>query len=226
MNEPHLLTFSHELSTVKPVWAKNLNYLISPDDGSPLTLVQEGDTQALYSESSGYLHPVIDDIPVLLGEVDRSHVLEYDAVAKFSRSDAQDLRQAAAKTLEILRQREAEGGKSFAWEDEETWDREYSKEVYRQLNDCRWNDRLWQRTPMVNHAFSGPRGNPQVILDVGCGEGYNFRSLLKDRMSQESLYIGADISIAGIRRHRFHSTFLENTVYILCSADRLPIQKS
>lgn len=201
-----------------PTWLHHLHLLVSPDDGGPLILVEKDGDQALLSESAGLLYPILDDIPVLLAREDRSYELEFAAVDVFRRAEDGKIKEVAERTIELLEQRK--GQKSFAWEDEVHWTKEYAKMAPNEVDDSKWNDRLWQRSPLVESAEVG---NIESLVDIGCGEGQNFRNLLKTRIPADCLYIGADISLAGLRLNRKRNAW-ENAMFIVCSADRLPLK--
>ena len=198
--------------------SQSVKLLASPDDGSPVILREHNGQQVLVAEGTGLLHPVIDGILILLSREDRCYELEIASVSSVLDSEDPLMAEAARRTLELLESRK--GKTSFAWEDEEHWTREYASETADIIDDSKWNDRLWQRSPLV--AAAGISGKISLV-DVGCGEGQNFRGLLQKRISPDSLYIGADISLAGLRLNRRRNAW-SNALFIVCSVDKLPLR--
>jgi len=192
--------------------------LVSPDDGGAVSLHRSGDNWAFLAPGTGLLHPVIDDIAVLLSADDRSFELESAPVQAFlDAGPPPELEDAARRTLTLLESRR--GQTSFAWEDEAYWSEAYRRDASSPPDDSGWNDRVWQRTPLVDAA--GVNGTV-TIVDIGCGEGQNFRCLLKSRLAPESIYVAVDISLAGLNLARSRNAWT-NSLYVLCSADDLPI---
>lgn len=196
--------------------------LVSPDDRSRLSLHQSGGEFAFLAEGTGLLHPVIDDAAILLSREDRSCELEAPAILAFSGSSRSnpELASAAERTLALLESRR--GLKSFAWEDEEHWARKYSAAANVVEDATRWNDRIWQRQELL--AAANVRGT-MTVVDIGCGEGQNFRSLIKDRLNCGSLYIALDISLGGLQLNRRRNGW-PNAIYVVGSADHLPLASS
>jgi len=111
------------------------------------------------------------------------------------------------------------GQRSFAWEDEEFWSRTYEKSSVQPPDDSGWNDRIWQRESVVKAAKVG---GAITLVDIGCGEGQNFRCVLRSRVAPESVYVAVDISLSGLKLNRKRNAW-PNSLYILCSADKLPL---
>jgi len=176
----------------------------------------------LMAPSTGLLHPVIDDIAILLNREDRSWELEAPVIGSFLAKANPDpeLTEAGQRTMALLQSRR--GLKSFAWEDEEHWTREYAAATDAVEDGTKWNDRIWQRQELLPSADI--RGT-MTVVDIGCGEGQNFRSLLADRVAHDSLYIAADISLAGLKLNRRKNN-RAHALYIVCSADNLPLASS
>jgi SAM-dependent methyltransferase len=205
-----------------PPLFRHAGLLVSPDDGTTLTLHQGGGQSVFLAAGTGLLHPVIDNIAVLLSRDDRSCELEAGVLEAFLADDqlSPELSDAARRTLALLESRR--GIRSFAWEDEEHWNKEYAATENAAADDTKWNDRIWQHQNSM--ATAGVRGT-MTILDIGCGEGQLFRQLFRQRIAPESLYIGADISLAGLKLNRKLNAW-PNALYILCSADSLPLAPS
>lgn len=204
------------LDSLPPGCAAYLPFLASPDDGRPLRLVAHAGQWALFSTTADALYPIIDGIPILLGEPDRSYELEGEVIRAFLSASEAPVRLAATKTMALLESRK--GLRSFAWEDEEHWTAEYSKAASETLDDTKWKDRIWQRQPAVDAAAIQ---DVKVVLDIGCGEGQNSRSLLVEPLPEDCLYIGVDISLAGLRLNRSRCPW-KRALFVVCSADRLP----
>ena len=178
-----------------------------------------------FCESCGTIFPMKDDIPILLAKRTRSYDLEHGLINNI-RQEALNhsigwLSKYIDKTQDLLNSRRNKA--SWEWEDEEYWSRTYTEEstavVYKN-----WNDRIWQRQFLVEHLAAQTSLKGKVILDVGCGEGQNFRLLLSRYCDETTLYLATDISLAGLKLNQAHNTH-KNSLYILCSADSLSVQR-
>lgn len=168
--------------------------------------------------------PVADGIPIVLGSQVRNWKLEHALVASI-RKQAKDslpwLQPYIDVTLDLLDQRKS--GTTWEWEDEAYWTRAYEKEAIAKT-EKNWNDRIWQRDYLVSNLIRHTSLKGKVILDVGSGEGQNFRFLLSDYCDDNTLYIASDISLSGLRLNRSRNSRHANSIYLLCSADCLPIR--
>ena len=204
-----------------PIETDAVGCLKCPDSGEPMEpLLVDEKLSGFLSPSSGYVYPVLDGIVVLLAECDRSYDLEREAVALLPGTVDESLNIAIEKTVKLLEDKRG-AKKSWAWEDEEHWENEYRDHLRGMRKDKNWNDRIWQRSYLINRAgveepFKG------TVLDIGCGEGQNFRDLIQPRCDSSALYIAVDISLSGLRLNR-EKTARRNALFVLASADNLPI---
>ena len=81
-----------------------------------------------------------------------------------------------------------------------------------------WYDRIWQRELIIKELTNRLSLEGKTILSVGCGEGQNFKFLLKKYCDENSLYIATDISFEALKLNRSRNTH-KNSLYVLCSAD-------
>jgi ubiquinone/menaquinone biosynthesis C-methylase UbiE/uncharacterized protein YbaR (Trm112 family) len=166
--------------------------------------------------------PTIDGIFVLLPSSARNAELELEplrtAAAKLGGADAE------AFTATLVRIVAGSGERSWDWEDEEFWAREYS-DLTAAPEEMNWNDRLWDREFLRRHALAKLGGlGGKVVLDVGCGEGQTFRRVLVGAADETTTYIGADISLNALKLNRMRNP-CSGGIYILCSANALPLRE-
>ena len=178
-----------------------------------------------FCESCKLIYPVKEGILILLPQGARNYAVEYDLVQNIRRGilehHIEGVEQHINNTLNLLKS--SKDVKSWEWEDEEFWSKEYKKEGETVVHK-NWNDRIWQREFLVKQLLNETKLDGRVILDVGCGEGQNFRLLLSKYCDESSLYIAADISWEGLNLNRSRNTH-NNSLYILCSADKLPFHR-
>ena len=178
-----------------------------------------------FCEICKLIYPVKEKIFILLSKSARNYTLEYDLVESIKKKSlnhpTEQLKQYINNTLSLLDS--SKDVKSWEWEDEEFWSKEYKKEkeIILQKN---WNDRIWQREVLVKDLLDKTKLNGKTILDVGCGEGQNFKSLFVDHCDESTLYIASDISLAGLKLNRLRNKH-KNSLYVLCSADKLPFHR-
>ncbi len=170
------------------------------------------------------IYPIKDSIPLLLGSKSRNYNLEYGLIKNIELKIQSEshltgrMQEYIGKTLHLLASHK--GTKSWEWEDEEFWTRHYAKEGTATVPQ-KWTDRIWQREFLVEQLANRTNLKGKTILDVGCGEGQNFRLLLSKYCDETTLYIAVDISLGGLKLNRSRNTH-KNSFYILCSADSLP----
>ena len=176
-------------------------------------------------ENCEIIFPIRDGIPILLGKRVRNYYLEHNLIDNIRQETANHslgwLAKYIKKTQNLLT--DAKNEASWEWEDEEHWGKTYSKESMAVVRK-NWNDRIWQREFLVKHIVVQTSFGGKTILDVGCGEGQDFRLLLSRYCDETTLYVATDISLAGLKLNRARNTH-KNSLYILCSADSLPVQK-
>ena len=202
------------------------NILACPDcKGSIREIVINQRTLGFFCETCRLIYPVKDGIPILLPKRARNYRLEYKLIENIrkevSNHSIKWLKEYIKNTSNLL---EAfKNAKSWEWEDEEFWSEEYKKET-RTVFQKNWNDRIWQRKFLVKHLVSETELNGKTILDVGCGEGQNFRLLLSKYCDETALYVATDISLEGLKLNRSRNMH-SNSLYVLCSADSLPFHR-
>ncbi len=208
----------------------HVDRLICPDCRSPLRFVRGSDElSALACGSCSLVFPVEDGIPILLPRHARNAELELPLLERLAADDrCEGLSEVLEKTrVHLASQR---GSSSWEWEDEAFWREKYKRQTERllageKLDEGRWGVRFWQREYLIERLPASLWTPEKTILDIGCGAGHNFRVLLCDRFDPSSLYIAADISLNALKLNRLRNPH-ENALYVLCSADRLPIRDS
>ena len=202
--------------------------LVCPDCRGPLDEIRQGESvRAFLCEACDTVFPVKDGIPILLPVGARNHDLEYPLLADLGRLDPHTTNapmsfgSAVTRTLALVAL--GKDRKSWEWEDEVYWRREYQTELSAE-QDKNWDIRVWQMEWLLARLLSRTTLQGKTIIDVGCGEGQIFRSMFARHCNTDSLYIATDISIDGLILNRARNTH-RNALYVLCSADRLPFAK-
>jgi ubiquinone/menaquinone biosynthesis C-methylase UbiE/uncharacterized protein YbaR (Trm112 family) len=192
-----------------------------------------GELLGFFCDTCKLIYAVKQGIPILLPQKARNYSLEYESVknimTKVSTCTQQSpniisketLKEYINNTLVLLES--FRDMTSWEWEDEAFWNKEYQKEIHAR-SWKNWNDRIWQREFLVKHLINETKLNSKNILDVGCGEGQNFRLLISKYCDEATLYIATDISLAALKLNQLRNTH-NNSLYILCSADKLPFHK-
>lgn len=197
-----------------------IDLLACPDCRNPLTPIGAGETPGgLLCTTCEMIYPIIDGIFVLLGSNARNFELESGPVQSLLTCTDRAVLRAVHKTSALLKERE--GLRSWEWEDEEFWAQEYSHAEG--VPEKNWNDRIWQRERLVARVLAPQALRGKTILDVGCGEGQNFRGVLKRYCDDKSLYLAVDISLAGLQLNRQRNPH-QNAMYVLASANALPLR--
>jgi uncharacterized protein YbaR (Trm112 family)/ubiquinone/menaquinone biosynthesis C-methylase UbiE len=199
---------------------EHLKLLVCPACKLDLKAIEDGRTiSGFYCQRCRLVYPVKDEIPIILTESARNFKLEYPLIRgiqkKLTTNSPYELREAIQKTLDILRSKR--GSVSWEWEDEDFWSREYAKEIIAGVSR-RSNSRIWQREFLVRELTNRLSLKGKTILDVGSGEGQNFRLMLSMYCDEKSLYIATDISLNGLRLNRSGNPH-KNSLYVLCSDD-------
>jgi len=178
-----------------------------------------------FCETCKLIYPVKEEIPILLPTSARNYTLEYDLVQNIRKklldSSIEWLEQYINNTLHLLDS--SRDLKSWEWKDEEFWGKQYEKEA-KAVVQKNWNNRIWQREFLVKHLLNDTKLKCKTILDCGCGEGQTFRLLMSRYYDETTLYIATDISFEGLKLNRLRNMH-KNSLYILCSADKLPFHK-
>lgn len=63
------------------------------------------------------------------------------------------------------------------------------------------------------------------IVEIGCGEGQNFRYLIAPSTNPDTLYVALDVSLSALKLNRKRNQH-ENAIYVCASADNLPFDKN
>jgi ubiquinone/menaquinone biosynthesis C-methylase UbiE/uncharacterized protein YbaR (Trm112 family) len=194
--------------------------LICPDCLAILHLLDNHDTGFVCKECK-LIFPTVNGIYVLLAKQERNYTLEYPIMLKIK----EDLRDSqylsyAENTLNLLESNK--GVLTWDWEDEKYWAKHYGIERTGKTKK-NWNDRLWQREKLIKNLTSRVLLDGASILDIGCGEGQNFRELIHGNCSSNCQYIAIDISFSALKINQLRNPH-NKSCYILCSEDyELPL---
>jgi SAM-dependent methyltransferase len=168
---------------------------------------------------------VTDGVFVLLGVNARNPRLEIPLLEVLAdKAGDAAAREACGRTISMLRSARVQ---SHAWEDEEHWSREYASELASGAPK-NWNDRLWQREPLFRLARralgEADPAKPRTVIDIGCGEGQDFRTFLARDLRPNDSYIALDISLPGLLLNRARNPH-PHAVFVLGSADAAPLRR-
>lgn len=194
-----------------------------PDSGGELTaIVRDGTTIGYWCRQSQLVYAVTDGIPLLLPASARHADVETPLIERLAAKTNGDAELSAAcqHTLDLLAARAGE--KSWEWEDEEFWNQQYAEQHAQQLA-LNWNDRLWERDGLVARVLGETSLAGKRIVEIGCGEGQNFRDLIAPHCDESTLYVAADISLAALKLNRARNPH-RHAIYVLSTADRLPLK--
>jgi len=209
------------------VLQQNIDLLACPECGKSLELVSADQKHLLMCNICNIVHPVIDGIPVILTLTTRNPSLEAAAIKQFAEINNLDVnvKRACLNTIGHLNSiPEADG---WEWEDEKHWSAVYENRMAETPAEARWNARQWQRQPIIDPILKAGDLASKRILDIGCGEGQNFRLFFKNTCKKDCIYIAADISMNALLLNRTYNKKTETAVlYVLCSADNLPFQRT
>lgn len=203
--------------------------LVCPDCRGALDVIQDSEsTRGFLCGACATVFPMKDSIPILLPRTARNYELEHSLVADIGRIPLASatvspatVQAAVARTTTLLET--FKDRKSWEWEDEVFWKREYQEEL--QADHAKeWDIRVWQMEWFMTRLLSRTTLRGKTIVDVGCGEGQIFRSVFSRHCDANALYIATDVSIDGLKLNRTRNTH-QNALYVLCSADRLPLAK-
>jgi len=203
---------------------EHVNLIVCPDCKGHLEKIEiEKKIFGFYCKGCQIIFPLKDDTPIILARDARNFDLEYSLVKnierKFSNNSFGELQKSIKRTLDLLLTKK--DVLTWEWEDEEFWTKKYAKENISEVKEkekWRYNDRIWQREPLVKELIGRLSLKDKTILSIGCGEGQNFRFLLSNYCDEKSLYIATDISFEALALNRSRNTH-KNSLYILCAAD-------
>jgi uncharacterized protein YbaR (Trm112 family)/SAM-dependent methyltransferase len=195
-----------------------------PDCRGDLRVIGSDQVHGLFCPDCQIAFPAADGIFILLDSGCRNDELEAPLVRELARhAVGNDEQKACDRTLRLLGD---DQGESYVWEDEKHWTHEYGGQL-QSGNPKNWNDRYWQRTPLFQVAIDRLRHNSaserRVVIDIGCGEGQDFRKFLAGQLGENDVYVGIDISLSGLLLNRRHNPHV-NSIYILGSADKPPLR--
>jgi ubiquinone/menaquinone biosynthesis C-methylase UbiE/uncharacterized protein YbaR (Trm112 family) len=201
--------------------------LVCPDCKDVIVEVTiNNSTVALACERCKLIFPIKDDILIILSKKGRNYALEHELICTVQRKarehQIERIREYARNTMSYIEL--SKHSKEWEWEDESFWSAIYRmrEETGEKLN---WNSRIWQRAFLVNNLTQETNLGGKVILDLGCGEGQNFQSLLSRYCDADTLYVACDVSFEGLKRNRRLNVHT-NSLYVLCSAEKLPFGSS
>lgn len=205
------------------MFKEHIKIIACPDCGGNIREIMFKDQiLGFFCERCKIIFPIKEDIPILLPKSARNYKLEFNLIQDISKKvlnrSSEELQQYIGNTLKLLES--TKNAKSYEWEDEEFWSKEYKKEANAAIPK-NWNNRIWQREFLVECLVNETELNSITILDVGCGEGQNFRLLLSKYCDQNVLYIATDVLLEGLKLNRLRNVH-NNSLYILSSANKLP----
>jgi len=197
--------------------------LVCPDCKNVLAeVIADSSSLGFVCSSCKMIFPLKDGILILLGKNGRNYKLEYELITEIRKEASMHqiawISEYVANTLRSIEL--SEDANKWEWEDEAFWDATFRKreETGAQKN---WNDRIWQRMFLTDKLINETTLRGKVILDLGCGEGQVFRSLLSHYCDTSTLYVACDISFEGLKLNRLLNTHT-NSLYVLSSGDKLP----
>jgi SAM-dependent methyltransferase/uncharacterized protein YbaR (Trm112 family) len=199
--------------------------ILEPGTKTRLKVFNNSEGKALfyYSDFSKTIYPIKEDIPIVLPPQSRNPHIELpllnEIITNKELKNNVKIIEMFENTISIIKSVKQ---KSWEWEDEEFWSTTYNNNLKSKIKK-NWNDRIWQRKTLINKLPLGLFDTKINILDIGCGEGQNFRELFRKKISNESIYVATDISFNALILNRQKNNFV-NSLYILCSADYLPFE--
>ena len=201
-----------------------LDYVCCPDCRGDLQLIGTGNTAGYFCPACQTAFPTVDGVLILLDKGSRNARLEAPLLRELAKhADGEQQREACNHTLNLL---SAVQSDAYAWEDEKHWTEEYAAHI-ESGKPKNWNDRLWQRMPAfqvaVDYLNQASKSKSRVVVDIGCGEGQDLRHFLAPHLTKEDVYIGLDISLAGLRLNRKRNPHARS-IFILGSADKPPLR--
>ena len=199
--------------------------LVCPNCRSTISKINHKEEIEFYfCEDCECIFPIIDDIPIIFNWHSKNYKLEMPFLTKLmievgTGHIAKVTRVIIDKNiaeLEMLRDSEI-----WEWEDETFWSEAYAEEMNSSTpKDWSLTEKL--RAP-VKSFFSSNKIESGAILDVGCGEGQNFRNYIHEYINSDVEYIAVDVSFNALKLNRLRNKH-QNCHYILASADNLPFR--
>ncbi len=200
-----------------------IRILSCPDDAGELTVLCQGSAahNIIQCESCKKVFPVYDGIPVLFAFPSRHLEKEKKLFDEICRVTGFENRAIVDETLDMLAARTERF--DWHWEDEVFWSTEYGKMITDDT-EKNWNDRIWQRQRLITALFRNTKERTFHILEVGCGEGQNFRYLLSPVIDRNSVYFATDVSLTALMLNRKRNRFA-NSFYVCTDAESYPFRK-
>lgn len=197
-----------------------LRLLVCPDCKGDIKQIEiKNQLLGFFCDRCQTIYPIREGIPILLAKQARNYKLEYPLIMKIrnklSNNSFGQLHEYIKITSDLLISRKEVS--SWEWEDEEFWSRKYARERITKVPK-NWNNRIWERECLVKELTSRSSLKNKTILDIGCGEGQNFRFLLSKYCNRNSIYIATDVSFEALKLNRSRNRH-KNSLYVLCSAD-------
>jgi ubiquinone/menaquinone biosynthesis C-methylase UbiE/uncharacterized protein YbaR (Trm112 family) len=186
------------------------------------TALKKTDSPLLYCEKCQIVFPIKNEIYIILANDARNFQLEYPLIQRLKRTESNPkIRSFIDNTLMLLA--EKKDSLTWEWQDEQFWTQDYQQRLSSGVVK-NWRDRLWQREPLVERLLASVDLHGKAIVDVGCGEGQTFRYLLAQKCTEQTLYVGLDVSFEALKLNQLNNPH-KNSIYILCSADyQLPLE--
>lgn len=170
------------------------------------------------------IFPVIDGIYVLLHNSIRNYNLEFEYIKnlqqKYCNSENSLYNTTFENTINILQNHKETT--TWEWEDEIYWTNKYNEDADKEIN-TNWKARLWQRELLINNLTNETSLSNKILVDIGCGEGQNFRKIIAPYCEKNVLYIPVDISMSGLQLNRKKNKH-KNALFILASASYFPFK--
>jgi len=206
----------HASSSMNQVLLKYRDYFICPNCKTGISYFQKKDLSGFYCTQCNVVFPIKDEVPIILANEIRNYNLEHPLLERMLEEiHEKPLNDYIANTLNLVESKKELS--TWEWNDEEFWSKHYQNQLTNHEENNR-NDRIWQRTPIVEKLLESSTLEGKVILSHGSGDGNNFRSLFLDHSDENSLYIAQDISFNGLMLNRKLNPH-ENSIYLLCSSD-------
>ncbi len=201
-----------------------LSFTCCPDCRRELRMIAPDGGGCLLCPACRIVFPMHNGVLILLDSGSRNARLEAPLVREIAKHAKQDQEiEACTRTLSLLDSIKVD---AYAWEDEKHWTQEYAAHID-SGKPKNWNDRFWERRSLfqvaIDYLSRTSKSGSRVIVDIGCGEGQDFRHFLTPYLREDDVYIGLDISLAGLFLNRKLNP-RTRSIYILGSADKPPLR--
>ncbi|HII30020.1 hypothetical protein COT48_00925 [Candidatus Woesearchaeota archaeon CG08_land_8_20_14_0_20_47_9] len=203
-----------------------LNSLICPDCGSGLRIYAAGkkgdvvDEGVLYCISCKRAYPITEGVPILLDD-ERKRKWDAQLLSAMLPSIKNRLVSGLVEGM-IARIKSLDTSSGWEWDDVKHWQGVYEKQLSESGRLDQKNLRYFQRRQLLGRLARLKEN--AIVLEIGCGSGITTSRLFNFRESH-ALYIGTDMSMNAIRLNKRTMNY-ENSEYILCAGDNLPIKNN